>query len=215
MDSRAWLFGLVCVLVGCAQTAQDRVREYNEDGVMLFKKGDYAHARETFQAALALKPTDSNLLFNIGQCYDRLQQPDQAEKAYLECIRSEPNHAECRHELAALLWKQDRKAESAKMVESWLAKEPKLASAFALHGWLFVQQGDLGKAKSRLFDALALDGSDWRALVALAQVFEAENRLDRALVLYQRALEINPDQAEVAHRVASLKSQGIGPPRPD
>src|SRR5271165_2996255 len=95
MARRGWIIGL-CLLSGCAQTAQDRVREYNEDGVLLFKKGDYAHARETFQAALALKPTDCNLLYNIGQCYDRLGQPDRAEQAYLECLKANPNHMECR-----------------------------------------------------------------------------------------------------------------------
>jgi Tfp pilus assembly protein PilF len=209
------MIGLLWLLSGCAQTAQDRVHEYNEDGVLLFKKGEYVHARESFQAALALKPTDCNLLFNIGQCYDHMGQPDRAEQAYRECLKASPNHVECRQQLAALLWKLDRKADAAKMVEEWLVQQPRSASAFALHGWLFLQLNDLPKAQSRLQDALARDGNNRLALIALAQVYEAENRSDRAIFLYQRSLEVNPDQPEIVQRVSFLKSQGIGRPRPD
>ena len=142
-------------------------------------------------------------------------QPDRAEQAYLECLKASPNHVECRQELAALLWKLNRKADATKMIEDWLIQQPKLASAFALHGWLFFQLGDLLKAQSRLQDALARDGNNQLALITMAQVYEAENRSDRAVFLYERALEVNPDQPEIAHRVSSLKSQGIGRPRPD
>jgi Tfp pilus assembly protein PilF len=209
------MIGLLCLLCGCAETAQERVREYNDDGVVLYKKGEYVHARESFQAALALKPTDSNLLFNIGQCYEHLDQLDRAEQAFRECLRADPNHGECRHALAALLWKQDRKADASKMIEDWLATQPKLASAFALHGWLYRQVGDLPKAQARLQQALAIDGNNLLALTELAQVYEAESRPDRALYLYERALEITPDQPEIAHRVISLKSLGAGRPHMD
>ena len=51
------------LLVGaCAPTAQERMREYHDDAVLLFQRGSYAEAREMFQAALALQPGKSDLL---------------------------------------------------------------------------------------------------------------------------------------------------------
>ena len=35
---------------GCALESQERVSDYTQDGLSLYKKGDYAHSRETFQA---------------------------------------------------------------------------------------------------------------------------------------------------------------------
>lgn len=209
------LIALAGIIFGCAETVQERVRAYNDDGVLLFKSGDYAHAREIFQAALALKPSDCTLQFNIGQCYDRLGQDAKAEQAYGECLKIDPNQAECRHQLAALLWRGDRKPEACKMIEDWLAKQPDSPAALALHGWMFRQEGDLPKAKSRLQQALAIDGKNQLALIELAQVYEAENRLDRAVFLYERAMADNPNQPEIAHRLATLKVQGVSRPRPD
>ena len=42
------------------------------EGVHLFKQGNYQSARENFVAALELNPKDAALLYNVGQCYDRL-----------------------------------------------------------------------------------------------------------------------------------------------
>jgi hypothetical protein len=52
-------------------------------------------------------------------------------------------------------------------------------------------------------------------LTELAQCYEAMNRSDRALVLYERSLQYRPEQPEVMRRVSLLKEQGAGRPRPD
>ena len=44
-----WFAGLVLLAGGCVPTElEQRVRAYNADGVYLFCRGDYVHARETF-----------------------------------------------------------------------------------------------------------------------------------------------------------------------
>jgi len=215
MARPGWVVGLALLVVGCAETVQDRVREYNEDGVHLYKGGSYAQARESFQAALALKPGDSNLAFNIGQCYDHLGQPDKAEQAYRQCLQLAPEHLECRHALVVLLWEQNRRPEVVKLIEDFLAGHPNLAAAYAEHGWLWHQLGDLPRARSRLQQALALDSHDNLALTELAQVFETLNYPDRAAYLYEQALTYHPDQPDVINRLTALKAQGAGRPKPD
>src|SRR5688572_33101956 len=98
-----WLsftLALAVCLAGCDHTAQERVRDYNADGVYLFQRGDYAAARESFQAALSLEPEDPTLHYNLGECFDRLGQTARAEERYRQCLGLTPNHAECRHALA-------------------------------------------------------------------------------------------------------------------
>jgi Flp pilus assembly protein TadD len=214
----ARLLGLAAVswlAIGCAEPIQNRVREFNDDGVLLYSRGQYPEARDTFVAAVSLKPGDANLQFNLGQCYDRLGQFELAEKTYGACLKINPNHNECRHALAEMLWRQHRRDDAARMIEEWLAREPKLAAAYAEHGWLWRQLGNLPCAKSRLQQALELDPHDLRALVELGQIYEEENRQDRAVYLYERALEIQPAQPELLMRLTSLHQQGVGRPKPD
>lgn len=214
MRPRDWLVLALC-LSGCESASQERLRAYNQDGVYLFERGDYPAARETFQAALALKPNDPTLLYDLGQCYDRLGDLAKAERYYAQCLMQAPNHAECRHALASMLVRVGRSDDAARLIEDWLAREPRLAAAYAEDGWLWHQAGDLPRAQARLQQALELDPHEPRALVELALVYEALQRPDRAADLYECVLKRDPNQAEIAKRLNRLRSQGAGQPQPD
>jgi tetratricopeptide (TPR) repeat protein len=207
--------GLALVLAGCAQTVQERVRELNDDGVRLYRTGAYVQACQSFQDALDLKPGDANLQFNIGQCHDHLREPAKAEAAYRLCLQASPNHAECRHALALLMWQQDRRQETTRMIEDWLGNQPNLAAAQAENGWLWHQLGDVPRARARLVLALRLDPHNNLALTELAQIYEGLDRLDRAAYLYQQVLKYHPEQPDIVFRLSALKAQGAGPPKPD
>lgn len=213
-----WMSGMLALalcLEGCESASQERLRDYNLDGVYLFQRGDYAAARESFQAALALKPEDPGLLYNLGECYDRLGDTAKAERSYHQCLVQASNHAACRHALASMLMRIGRKDDAGRLVEDWLAREPRLAAAYAEDGWLWHQAGNLPHAQTRLQQALELDPHDARALVELALVYEAMQRPDRAAALYERVLERDPRQAEIAKRLNRLRSQGTHQPLPD
>src|SRR5262249_18680673 len=163
------------------------LREYNEDGVRLFQRGAFSEARDSFQAALTLKPDDSNLLYDVGQCYDHLGNTAKAQQFYEQCLQRVPNHVECHHALCVMLWNSGQQGEATRRAEDWLTREPKLAAAHAEHAYVLRRAGDLTRAQSRLQQAYALDANDVRTLTEMALVYEALNRPDRALVLYQRA----------------------------
>jgi Tfp pilus assembly protein PilF len=202
-------------LVGCADTVQERVQQFNEDGVFLFRQGQYDAARLSFEAALRLKPEDSGLLYNVAQCHDRQGDAPKAEQLYKQCLEEAPNHAPCRHALVVLLLRQGRRAEADEMIEGWLAREPKLADAYVEDGWRLRQDGNLMEAQGRLQQALELEPRNRRALVEMGLLDEVLERPSRALDLYQRALQQDPDQPEVRERVRLLQSRGVTKPLPD
>src|SRR5262249_58945951 len=107
-----WLLACLCCLPmlcpGCVTENQERFKQYTEDGVHLFQRGDYVGARDHFEVALTLQPKDANLLYNLGQCHDRLGQPERTESYYQQCLQLASNHAECRHALAVLLYPRGR-----------------------------------------------------------------------------------------------------------
>jgi len=200
---------------GCADTNQERMQQLNDDGVLLFKKGDYDNARQSFEAALKIQPDDAALLYNIGQCHDRAGNATQAEKSYKNLVDAYPNHGPGRHALAVLLFRQGRRKEADDMIEGWLARETQRAGPYIEDGWRLRQDGDLLQAQARLQQALDLEPQNVRALIEMAILYEVMERPSRALDLYERALRLDPQQSEVAEHAAQLRARGVKHPLPD
>jgi tetratricopeptide (TPR) repeat protein len=211
---------VLCALVllataACASDVQQRVREYNEDGVHLFQKGAYRQAKQSFEAARSLAPDSANLLFNLGQCHERLGNTTEGERLYKEYLARAPNHPECRHAWTVLLVQTGRQPEAVRMVEDWLRKEPKLSSPYVEDAWLRAQDGDLRNAMGRLQQAIILDPGDSRALAEIGRIYEKWDYPDRAMLLYERSLALDPQQQELKAKVAELRKNNVKPPRPE
>lgn len=201
--------------LGCGTADLERVRYFNDDGVYLFERGDYRTAQDSFEAALALQPGDAHLLYNLGQCCHRQNRMSQAETHYRQCLQVSPNHADCRHALVVLLLWDGRRREAEEMIDDWLRREPQRADPYVEDAWRLRQNGQLEQAKGRLQQALALDPRHVRALTELGILYEVERHPDRALVLYERALQVSPERPELVARVNHLRSQGIRSARPN
>ena len=215
MRGGCWLLALTFCLGGCESASQERLSDYSQDGLYLFQRGNYAAARESFQAALALKPNDPALLYDIGECSDRLGDTANAERYYSQCLLHAPNQVECRHALASLLVRVGRKDDAAHLIQDWLAPS---------HGWRQLTPKTAGYGtRPVICRVLRRDCSrrwSWThttpaALVELALVYEAMQRPDRAAALYERVLDQDPHQTEVARRLDRLHAQGAGQPHPD
>lgn len=207
---------LALFVAACAPTTQERVNLYNDLGVQHYCKGEYDRARADFQAGLALVPNQFTLLYNLGQCEDHLSHNEEAEKIYRFCLQKQPNNADCRHALTALLIRENRTLEAQRMVEDWLMHEPKLSAAYAEDGWLYQLEHNPTKAIKRYQQAVYYDPHNTQALIEMGRIYEEDlNYADRALKLYQTALDYNPYQPELVKRINRLRARGIGPPHPD
>jgi Flp pilus assembly protein TadD len=215
MHKSIGIASLALLVAACLPSSQELVTQYNEDGVLLFERGEFDYARQSFEAAQHLAPEDPAILYNLGQCHDRLGDAAKAEHLYRECLTRSANHAACRHALAVLWVSASRQPEAERMIEDWLAREPKLSSPYAEDGWLWRLRGDLPRAQGRLQQALQIDPHDQRALTELALIYEEMQRPDRALVLYERILDVNPRQPEIIRHMEQLRAQGAKPPKPE
>ena len=206
---------LAVFLSGCETTEQERLRQFNDDGVLRFRQGDFKGAHESFTEALALKPEDPNILYNLGQCCERQGDWKQTEKFYRDALAKSENHEESRHALEVLLYRTGRKADADRMIQDWLARQPTLAGPYAEDGWRLRQENALPQAQARLQQALAIDPHHVRALTELAILYEQLNMPERALVTYERALAQNPQQIDIVEHVNQLRLRNVHRPLPD
>lgn len=206
---------IVVFLLGCDTTVQDRIQVFNREGTILYRQGEYQSARENFEQASELKPEDPNLLYNIGQCYEHQGDWPKAESFYRKCLDKEPEHEDVRFALAQVLDRTGRRDEAAKLANDWLTSHPSKAAPYALDGWRLRQDRAFPQAQGRLMQALAIDPHCSRAQVELGILYEQLGQPERALILYQRALDHNPRQPDVIDRLNELKAKNVGRPLPE
>ncbi len=218
-NKKRWLFCAAALwlipALGCVSAVDERAKLFNDDGVSMFAHGDFNGARENFEAALTLTPQDPGLLYNLGQCCDRLGDWRTAEQYYLSCLQVAPTHGDARQAQISILYRTGRSQEGNRMILEWLEQNPKLADAYVLDAWRLRQEKALPLAQGRLQQALALEPNNRRALVELGIVYEMLNMPERALSLYERSLMVDPNQPEIAARVDQMRAKGIQRPLPD
>jgi tetratricopeptide (TPR) repeat protein len=209
------LLPLLITAAGCMTAMNQRVKDFSDDGLEMFARGDFPAARDSFEAALTLTPQDPALLYNLGQCYDRMGDWRQAEQYYLACMEMTPTHGDARQAQASLLYRTGRAQEANRTILDWLERQPNLADAYVLDAWRLRQDKALPQAQGRLQQALALEPNNRRALVEMGILYEMMAMPERALALYERSLMVDPRQPEIAERVAQMRAKGIGRPLPD
>lgn len=203
--------GLIA-MAGCDITQQERVQLYNEDGIHQFSMGNYREAADSFEQARLLKPEDAVLVFNLGQAYDRMGKTQQAEAAYQDALKRQPNLADARQAYANLLTRTNRSDNAARLIDQWTREEGNQSDALVLQAWKLRQDNRLPEAYDKLQAALAQDPHNPRAMVELGILYEKMNFPDRSLILYERVLIQNPNLFEVRERANALKAKGLKAP---
>ncbi|MFC1561026.1 tetratricopeptide repeat protein [Candidatus Latescibacterota bacterium] len=91
---------------------QDTYHFYYNIGVAYYNSGDYKSAIQANKTSIKLDPDNKhNALFQIGSCYTKLGNIDEAFHYYLETVAVKPNYTEAYYNLCIILfvYKKDYK----------------------------------------------------------------------------------------------------------
>lgn len=212
--SVAWAAIDVCLCLltagGCSNMASQAA---NVEGVRLYQQGNYQQASDRFQQAITQNPTSPEGYYNLaaalhktGTLYNRPADLQQAEVLYNQCLERDPNHAECHRGLAVLLAETNRQPEAFRLLNNWASASPNLPDPKIELARLLEESGQVDQAKSQLVDALTVDPHNARALTALGRLRDQAGNYTQALADYQRSLQVNRFQPDVAARVAQLQA---------
>ena len=197
----------------------------NAEGVRLFQKDRYQEALKQFQEATYSDPNNADSYYNLAATYHRIgriehrqSDLDQAETYYNLCLDRNAGHTDCYRGLAVLLTQQGRNEEAFRLVQGWVDRQPGQADAKVELARLNEEFGNRQIAKEHLIEALAVQPDNPRALTALGKIREDAGDKAQALANYQRSLQYDNRQPQVASRVTSLQtgvSGTVGPPAVD
>ena len=213
-------------VMGCAS------QNYNTEGVRYYGQAKYDAAITAFQSSLQANPSDPNTLYNIAATYHQSarsslrsghtaaaqQQYERADQYYQLCLAKAPNYTNAYRGLSSLYMDRQQGESAYQLLRNWYnanptATEPKLEFArfYQEFAQICMVQGRTDDAQryrdattTLLQQVLATEPTNYRALRALGYLKEQSGDIAGAVSEYQRSLQANPQQQDLANRVVAL-----------
>jgi tetratricopeptide (TPR) repeat protein len=164
-----------------------------------------------FEKLRAESPDEIDPLFQLGAAYERASRYDDAEKAFLELLEKNAEHAPTLNYLGYMWAEKGVNLERAeKMLINAVGQDPRNGAYVDSLGWVYFQLGKLDLAEEYLTDASRLVPNDATIQEHLGDLFEKKGDLDRAAERYRAALGMNPpagDEEKIRTKLAAIEAK--------
>ena len=186
----------------------------NLAGKRHFEVGQYQQALNSFQRALDHDPYNADSHYNVARTFHtsgKVQKKEdllaQAENAYRNAIRLDPDHQPSYRGLSVLLSETERKKDAYALLHHWVQYRPQSAEPLVELARLYVENDQSDTAVELLSDAINIEPDNDLALRAMGKLREDSGDLEQAIANYHRSLQINPLQSDLSNHVAFLQSR--------
>lgn len=166
-------------------------------GVELYKQGQYQPALELFKKAAARDENQSAVWAYLGNAYDKLKQPREAINSYEKAISLSPENSSLYQNLGNIYANQGDTAKAKEWYEKaaqlTAAGDPKAAATTYYNmGVTYINAGKNKDAAEALEQAVKFDPSHAEAHYQLGIVMLGLNRIEEAVVHFKKYLELAP-----------------------
>ena len=160
---------------------------------------DAAAAVALMKSAVAAKPNEVDLQFELGSVQERAGDRAGAEKTFLAVLEKNENHAPTLNYLG-YMWAEDNQHldQAHEMLTRAVGQEPDNGAYVDSLGWIYFRLGKLDLAEKYLTDATRLLPRDPTVHEHLGDVLAKRGNTEKALQSYKTALTLDPEAKEVA-----------------
>jgi tetratricopeptide (TPR) repeat protein len=167
-----------------------------EEGLKLSSAGRHFEAIECFERALAVEPTDTRILFALGNTAQVLGQPSVARQFFAKVLALEPHRIEAVVNLSNLLRAEGQFEAAAALLAPALARNPESPELNLTLGSVVRETGEHETATHYYRAALAANPHYAPALANLADLLADQGDYDGARTLYGQAIKADPGNAQ-------------------
>jgi len=176
-----------------AESGEDRVVALVTEGNQLLDRRNYAEAVRKYEQAVAIKPGDEDLHYNLAIALAKSGKTEEAKKHYEEALQIFPDYGEARNNLGNLLMKENKLGEAIDQFREAVRILPGNSSFHNNLGTAFGRQGNLTEAITEFKEAVKLTPAYVEARVNLANASLAAGQVDEAITQLNEALRLQPD----------------------
>lgn len=130
-DIRKIVLCLLCFFVALVPARAQEAKQFVDDGLVAFDRGDITAARAAFEKALSLKADEVTAHTYLGIIADRAGDLKEAERHFAAAVKAEPNRAAARNNYGAILMRTGRPSLAAVEFEKSLKLDPNQPNALA------------------------------------------------------------------------------------
>ena len=187
------------------QLEPDSPEVWLDIGSIAFQLSRLQEALAAYEILLSLIPEDSRVHHGLARVYLGQDKPEQAAHHYQEAIRRNPNLAEAYHMLGLIALWQERLGEAENNLNKAVGLQPDMAETYYFLGTIHTKRNQFDKAADAYQQCISRDPSFDKAYERLAQLYIVHNtRLDEALELAQKAVEIQPNSVSYLNTLSWL-----------
>jgi len=167
--------------------------------------GDIDTSIRAYERCVSIEPGNVDILVAFAHALQTNRDFDRAASLYRRVLLKDPGNLDARNGLALNELKQDHLREADQAVKSILEKAPDNTDALLIEGIVAWRQARLPDAEKIFLKGTALDDRrpDFHAF--LGRIAEAERRPQDALREYEKALVLDPGDADIAERRSRLQ----------
>jgi len=160
----------MCLFVACVSARAQQAKQFVDEGLAAFDRGDTSAARNAFEKALNVKKDEVTAHTYLGIIADRNGDLKEAERHFAAAVRLEPNRASVRNNYGAILMRTGRSSLAAVEFEKSLKLDPDQPNALVNLAQIRFAADDL-RGSAELFKrafAIKPDVEIARALTAIS-----------------------------------------------
>jgi tetratricopeptide (TPR) repeat protein len=191
--------------------AQELVQENSADptnhlllGETMLQQGKYKDAEEQFLAGKQLAPNSPGAYLDLGLLYQIEKKFPDAEKEFQTALKVAPQNTSALDQYAGFLASRGDQAKAVSIVQQFIAKNPKDASAHLILSGVQLQAKNYSGARSEAEQAIQLDPNSIRSYLQLGEVLRQQGDGNGAIQAYERALTYQPKSAPVIAAIGNI-----------
>lgn len=190
-----------------ATLLQDLPEILEHKGICQQQVGDFAGAKQSFEALLARVPHHASAHLYLGKLALHDHDTQTAEEYFRKAVTINPNHQEALVALASICLGRHEMKEAAELSRRAIKANPNHLSMVMKALQALLSGGFLDEAEQALRHLYQHHPSDIGVLVRLATILAPRGKTEEALMLIEKALEKIPDNVSLQHTRAALRGE--------
>ncbi|MGO9085999.1 MAG: tetratricopeptide repeat protein [Candidatus Sulfotelmatobacter sp.] len=160
-----------------------------ERGQIQIAEGRPGDAVGTLQTAVKNDPNSGLAYYHLGIAFDRVKNPEQAEKAWQDAVRVRPDLVEAQRALVLVALRKGDMAELEQLSSQIINLQPDAPDGYAMRALSHIRRGQLPQAEPDIQKAISVAPQSSAGYLQMGNLMLARRNFREAEHAYQQALD--------------------------